>query len=59
LFIGPKENKLPRVQVPEKAEPKAPDNKMKEIEKEEASKPSDLDLMNENHCLIRCKILGT
>jgi hypothetical protein len=47
------------VQVPEKAEPKAPDNKMKEIEKEEASKPSDLDLMNENHCLIRCKILGT
>ena len=46
-------NTLPKVQVPENTETKAPDNWMKDIKKEEAPKPSDLDPMNESHCLIR------
>jgi hypothetical protein len=42
--------------MPKNAEPKAPDNWMKEIKEEEAPNPFDLDSMNKNYCLIRCKI---
>jgi hypothetical protein len=45
--------------MPEKAEPKAHDKRKKQAKQKEAPKLSDLDPMNENHCLTRYKISDT